>query len=80
MTTYILAGGKDSMMTDAQNAKLRDAILEKLNGENPRVVSVPFMIPREYWEVYFRDRRMPLFQRLFGENFEAKSAYPDTFQ
>jgi hypothetical protein len=80
MTTYILLGGHDSAMTDSQNAALRDAISEKLNGKKPQIASVSFAMLREYWEIRFRDRRMPAFERLFGRNFDAKMAFPDTFR
>ncbi|MCL2037419.1 Type 1 glutamine amidotransferase-like domain-containing protein [Candidatus Saccharibacteria bacterium] len=79
MTTYILSGGNDSQMTDAQVAKLRAAILSGLNNE-PRVLSVSFALLREDWEWKFRDRRTPAFQRLFDKNYDARLAYPDTFR
>lgn len=79
-TTYILIGGNDSQMTDVQNVAFRNAILEKLSGENPRIASVPFMMPREDWEWRFRNHRMPMFQQKFGENCEARLTYPDTFR
>jgi peptidase E len=80
MTTYILFGGNDREMTDAQNAKLRDAVLAKLNGAKPKIASVMFANLREDWEWKFRDRRTPVFQRLFGENYEAHLVYPDQFR
>jgi len=80
MTTYILLGGSDRGMTDEQNEKLRDAILENLHAEKPRILSVMFAVLREDWEWKFRDRRTPTFRRLFGKNYEAKLAYPDSFR
>jgi len=82
MTMYILIGGNHSStpMSDAQIARLCNTVIKKLNGENPRIVSVPFMLPREDWEWKFRDRRLPLFEQQFGKKFEAILAYPDTFR
>jgi len=80
MTTYILVGGYDSKMTDEWSAKMRNTVLEKINGDKPRILSVPFASLREDWEWKFRDRRMPAFERLYGKDFQAKLAYPDTFR
>lgn len=79
MTTYILFGGAIRNMTDAQNQNLRDAILERLNSENPRIADVTFAEPREVWEQKFRDKHTPTFQRLFGENYQARLVMPDSF-
>ena len=80
MTTYILFGGNDSDKTDAQNKNLRDAVLARLNGEKPRVASVMFASLREDWEWKFRDRRTPIFERLFDGNYEARLVYPNNFR
>ena len=79
-TTYILCGGNDAGMTGAQNLKLRKTILARLNGEKPRIASVLFAKLREDWEINFRDKRTPVFDRLFDKNYEAHLVFPDTFR
>lgn len=79
MTTYILHGGYISKMTDAQDTKLRDTVLEKLNSEKPRVAFVPFAGIREVWEGKFAENAV-FMDRLFGDNYESRLTLPDTFR
>lgn len=78
-TTYILHGGYISGMTDTQNAKFRDVILDKLNGKKPRVAFIPFAGPRETWEGKFA-KNADFMERLFDDNYEAKLVLPDAFR
>lgn len=79
MTTYILHGGYTSGMTDAQSNKLRDAILSKLNDDKIKFAIIPFAATRDNWEKKFESRNKSLAKRLFGDNYEIRLAYPDTF-
>ncbi len=78
MTKYILLGGADLSASGSQKASLAEEIKDSLD-EQPKILSVPFALPRENWEQYYPTRK-EYFGQLFSGNHESKMAQPQQFE